>query len=68
MQEIYDQEFVARIQNLPTATISQVFGGSSGHEEVKLQYTNKKHFETMAKQLKIMSDLRVSELCMFTIL
>ena len=60
MQELYDQEFVARIHQLPTASLSEVFSGTAHHSEVKLQYQNKKDFESIAKRLKIMSDLRVS--------
>ena len=60
MQDMYDKEFVARIHQLPSATLSEVFSGTSHHAEVKLQYQNKKDFESIAKRLKIMSDLRVS--------
>lgn len=60
MQDVYDKEFVARIHGLPTASLSEVFSGVSPHAEVKLVYQNKKDFESIAKRLKIMSDLRVS--------
>jgi hypothetical protein len=65
MQDVYDKEFVARVQQLPSASLSDVFGGSSPHAEVKLQYQNKKDFESVAKRLKIMSDLRVSYLFLY---
>lgn len=51
---------MARIHQLPTASLSEVFSGTAHHSEVKLQYQNKKDFESIAKRLKIMSDLRVS--------
>lgn len=60
MQDVYDKEFVARIHRLPSASLSEVFSGTSHHAEVKLQYQNKKDFESIAKRLKIMSDLRVN--------
>ena len=63
IQDIYDLEFVTRVRKLPSATLSEVLDGSSSHSEVKLQYSNKKDFESIAKRLKIMSDLRV---CDFT--
>lgn len=60
MQDVYDKEFVARIHQLPSASLSEVFSGTARHSEVKLQYQNRKDFESIAKRLKIMSDLRVS--------
>ena len=57
---MYDTEFVARIHKLPSATLSEVLDRRVSHAEVKLQYANNKEFETIAKRLKVMSDLRVS--------
>lgn len=65
MQDVYDREFVVRVQRLPTASLSEVVSGASPHAEVKLQYQNKKDFESVAKRLKIMSDLRVSYLFLY---
>ena len=65
MQDMYDVEFVARVQQLPSASLSEVISGTYPHAEVKLQYQNKKDFESVAKRLKIMSDLRVSYLFLY---
>lgn len=59
MQEVYDKEFVTRVYMLPSATLSEVLDGRVSHAEVKVQYTSKKDFESVAKRLKIMPDLRV---------
>ena len=59
---MYDKEFVTRVHQLPSATFSEVLSGTFNHAEVKLQYQNKKDFESIAKRLKIMSDLRVNGL------
>lgn len=60
LQDVYDREFVTRIHKLPSATLPEILAGSSSHAEVKLQYLNRKEFESFAKKLKVMSDLRVS--------
>ena len=57
---MYDNEFVARVYKLPSASLPEVLDGRASHTEVKLQYTSKKDFEAMAKRLKIMPDLRVT--------
>ena len=59
---MYDSEFVNKVHQLPSASLSEVLEGRLSHNEVKLQYLNKKEFESVAKRLKIMSDLRVSDL------
>lgn len=60
MQDIYDQKFVGGVDELPLVTLQQVLHGTQ--QASKVQYSSDKEFESMAKQLKLMSDLRVSGL------
>lgn len=41
-------------------TLQQVLHATVPHKAAKVQYSSDKEFESMAKQLKLMSDLRVS--------
>jgi len=60
LQDIYDKEFITGVNQLPLVTIQQVVHGTVPHNAARLQYSSNKEFESMAKQLKLMSDLRVS--------
>lgn len=60
VQDIYDRDFVGSVNKLPMVTLQQVLQGTVPHEAAKVQYSSDKEFETMAKQLKLMADLRVS--------
>lgn len=45
---------------MPLVTLQQVLQGTVPHEAAKVQYSSDKEYENMAKQLKLMADLRVS--------
>ena len=50
-----------RVLALPVVGVSEVMSHSRPElKEVQVRYSNKKDFERIAKQLKIMPDLRVS--------
>ena len=50
-----------RVLALPVVDVSDVTSRRRPElKEVQVRYSNKKDFERIAKQLKIMSDLRVS--------
>ena len=51
---------MSRIHALPPVTLLEILADRVSQTEVKLQYVNKKDFESIAKRLKIMPDLRVS--------
>ncbi len=59
LQEVYDQNFLAMVDQLPFADVNAVLRGSVTQEEVRVQYSSNKEFENLAKRLEIMSDLRV---------
>ena len=48
------------VHRLPLVTLGDVLQGNVPHQAVKIQYSSNKDFEKKAKQLKLMSDLRVS--------
>ena len=51
---------MSRVRGLPVLTIQDVQSGRRAElTEVQLHYSSNKDFERMAKQLKVMSDLRV---------
>lgn len=58
-QDTYDQHFVESVYELPLVTVNQVISASLDHEAARVQYSTNKEYENMAKQLKLMSDLRV---------
>ena len=62
MQDTYDRHFVESVYELPLVTINQVISGNLEHEAARVQYSTNKEYEKMAKQLKLMSDLRVINL------
>lgn len=50
-----------RVLALPTLTVTEVIeNGRPELKEVQVKYSTKKEFEKMAKQVKLMSDIRVS--------
>lgn len=51
---------------MPLVSLQQVLQETVPHEAARVQYSSNKEFESMAKQLKLMSDLRVS--CVLTYL
>jgi hypothetical protein len=59
---VYDEEFVGGVDQLPKVGLQEVTQGSVAHDTdaVRVEYGSDKEFENMAKQLKLMADLRVS--------
>ncbi len=56
----YEEQFVKRVLNLRTVTLSDVLHRiGKADEEVQIKYSSIKEFKTLAKHLKIMDDLRV---------
>lgn len=58
-QDTYDKHFVESIYELPLVTVNQVMSAGLEHEAAQVQYSTNKEYESMAKKLKLMSDLRV---------
>ena len=48
------------VHRLPLVTLRDVLQGNVPHQAAKIEYSSNKDFEKTAKQLKLMSDLRVS--------
>ena len=57
---MYDRIFVDHVNKLPLITKQQLLSGTFSDTEVRVEYLNSKDFQSLAKQLKIMHDLRVS--------
>lgn len=60
---MYDRNLASKMDQLPTAALNEVLGGTVKHDEVKVHYSTNKEFESMAKKFEIMSDLRVKFHC-----
>jgi len=62
----YQREFVSRVLALPTVDVADVISNRRMElKQVQVKYSNQKDFERIAKQLRIMTDFRVSEVPLF---
>ena len=61
MQDVYDEEFIGSVNQLPMVKLQQVIEGKVADDGARVEYASNKEFENMAKQLKLMADLRVSQ-------
>jgi len=62
----YQREFVSQVLALPTVDVADVISNRRMElKQVKVKYSNQKDFERIAKQLRIMTDFRVSEVPLF---
>ena len=62
LQDNYDREYLPRVYNAPEVTVQEVLSGARPElTEVRATYVGANSYQTLAKQLKIMSDLKVSE-------
>ena len=59
LKDNYEDVFVKRVLNLKEVRLSEVLH-SRRKEEIQIEYSSIKEFQSFAKHLKIMSDLRVS--------
>ena len=60
-QSVYESHFIHRVYSLPVVSINDLlYNRRTELKEVRVQYSTNKEYEKLAKQLKLMSDLRVS--------
>ena len=65
-QGAYQKEFVLPVLSLPTVDVTDVLSNRRMElKQVQLPYSSQKDFERIAKQLRIMSDFRVSKVACF---
>ena len=63
MQVKYDAEFLKRVYSTPMITMKELLSSSRPElTTVRLQYDDEFSFKFIAKQLKFMDDLKVSEI------
>ena len=62
----YQREFVSQVLALPTVDVADVISNRRMElKQVQVKYSSQKDFERIAKQLRIMTDFRVSEVPLF---
>ncbi|XP_013415077.1 alpha-1,3-mannosyl-glycoprotein 2-beta-N-acetylglucosaminyltransferase isoform X2 [Lingula anatina] len=58
LKENYDVKFVRDVYECPIVSVAQLQAGVSGSHPVRVQYTSKTDFKSIAKALGIMDDLK----------
>ena len=58
LQYQYDSVYLEKVTHCPILTVDQI-GQSQGTKEVQVQYDRLQQFTSMARQFKVMDDLKV---------
>ena len=60
LQDQYDSVYLQKVTHCPILTVDQILRGQSqGAKEVQVQYDRSQQFTSMARQFKVMDDLKV---------